>query len=233
MRRGKQDKITAHCDRCGGAERNHKVLRDVSYEWTTIDDSGTSTYQIICCLGCDAVRFRHEFSHVDSPPGPDGEVVPIVHVYPESRSADWAVKSTVWLPGSVARIYTETVAAFNAGARILAGAGLRAIVEAICLDQGVSGGNLQKKIDALVAGGLLGKPQADLLHEERYIGNTALHKITPPSKHDIEDGLQIVEGLLSTIYNLPANAKSIQLRRSDAENRIKNSRNKATSIKWL
>jgi hypothetical protein len=62
-------------------------------------------------------------------------------------------------------------------------------VEAICIDRKVSGQDLQKKIDDLVSKGLLEKPQADLLHEERYIGNAALHEILPPAKQEIEDGL--------------------------------------------
>jgi len=62
-------------------------------------------------------------------------------------------------------------------------------VEAICIDRKVSGQDLQKKIDDLVAKGLLAKPQADLLHEERYIGNAALHEILPPAKQEIENGL--------------------------------------------
>jgi hypothetical protein len=62
-------------------------------------------------------------------------------------------------------------------------------VEAICIDRKVSGQDLQKKIDDLVSKGLLEKPQADLLHEERYIGNAALHGILPPAKQEIEDGL--------------------------------------------
>jgi hypothetical protein len=97
----------------------------------------------------------------------------------------------------VGRIYSETIIAFNAGALILAGGGLRAIVEAICIDRQVSGGDLQKRIDDLVTKRLLAKPQADLLHEERYIGNAALHEIQPPAKQEVEDGLVIVEGLIT------------------------------------
>ncbi len=90
----------------------------------------------------------------------------------------------------------------NAGALILTGGGLRAIVEAICIDQNVTEGNLQARIDDLVSRGLLARPQAELLHEERYkryIGNEALHEVSLPAKGDIEDGLFIVEGLLNTI----------------------------------
>jgi hypothetical protein len=95
----------------------------------------------------------------------------------------------------------------------LAGGGLRAIVEAVCLDQKVTGKNLQDRIDQLAASGLLAKTQADLLHEERYIGNTALHEIEAPGRSDIEDGLQIVESLLNTIYIAPIKAERLKKKR--------------------
>jgi hypothetical protein len=86
-------------------------------------------------------------------------------------------------------------------------------VEAICIDRKVSGQDLQKKIDDLVSKGLLEKPQADLLHEERYIGNAALHEILPPAKQEIEDGLVIVEGLMNTIHILPLRAERLREKR--------------------
>ena len=49
-----------------------------------------------------------------------------------------------------------------------------------------------------------------MLHEERYLGNSALHELATPSAQDIEDGLTIVEGLINTIYILPSNAKRLK-----------------------
>ena len=86
-------------------------------------------------------------------------------------------------------------------------------MEAICIGRKVSGQDLQKKIDDFVAKGFLAKPQADLLHEERYIGNAALHGILPPVKQEIEDELVIVEGLMNTIYILPLQAERLREKR--------------------
>ncbi len=127
--------------------------------------------------------------------------------------------STRDFPESVSRVYSETVAAFNGGALVLSGGGSRAIVEAICRDRKVSGKNLQEKIDDLVAKDLLAKPQADLLHEERYIGNAALYEILPPAKQEIEEGLEIVEGLMNAIYVLPLRAERLRKKREDRENK--------------
>ena len=66
-------------------------------------------------------------------------------------------------------MYKETIDALNANIRKLAGGGLRATVEAICLNKNIKDGHLQNKIDELVKQQLLTTTQADLLHEERYI----------------------------------------------------------------
>jgi hypothetical protein len=97
----------------------------------------------------------------------------------------------------------------------MAGGGLRAIVEAICKDRQVTGKNLETKIDELVKQGYLVKAQADLLHEERYIGNSALHEMKTPTKDDLEDGLKIVEGLMNTIYLLPFRAERLKSKRDN------------------
>ena len=59
------------------------------------------------------------------------------------------------------------------------------MVEGICLNNAIKGGNLQEKIDELAMQNLLTKTQAELLHEERYLGNAALHELATPSNQDM------------------------------------------------
>ncbi len=203
------------CVNCGGGPRNHLVLKEHEEKWRTEDDQGGGTYQICKCMGCEAVRFREEAWDTSCWNYDTQKMEPEVTVYPETVKSEREPVDVVEYPDAVARIYLETIRAFNGGAMILAGGGLRAIVEAICLGRKVSGRNLKEKIDALVASGLLAKPQAELLHEERYIGNSALHEILPPTKRDVEDGLAIVEGLLNTIYTLPGHAERLRRKRQN------------------
>jgi hypothetical protein len=189
-------------------------VREYEQTWheEEIGEQGGTTYEICVCRGCETVRFR-EVSWDTFNLDDEGQPLTKVKIFPEVIASERAAVETDDFPDRVSRIYGETVRALNAGALILAGGGLRAIVEAICIDQKVTGGNLQKRIDDLVARGLLARPQAELLHEERYIGNAALHEISPPAKTDIEDGLLIVEGLLNTIYTLPDRAKRLRKKR--------------------
>ena len=177
------------------------------------DISWNSIYQICKCRGCDTVRFRRESSNSEEIDWETGQSMSSVSIYPEFKPTNRNPLEMDGLPDRVEHIYRETIKALNAGAFTLAGGGLRAIVEAVCIHQKVQGKNLQQRIDHLASGGLLAKTQADLLHEERYIGNSALHEIAQPAQRDLEDGLQIVESLLSTIYIAPMKAERLKRQR--------------------
>jgi hypothetical protein len=207
--------IKVDCSNCGGNLRNHDILREFSTTWEDEEtgiDMGTD-YQICQCRGCETVRFRKASWDTSEIDPETEEPQTFEQIYPEVSQSRKLRTKTDDLPRSVGQIYAETVTAFNAGALTLAGGGLRAIVEAICINQMVKGGNLQEKIDDLVAKELLAKPQAELLHEERYIGNASLHEISPPTRQEIEDGLSIVEGLMNAIYTLPVRAKRLREKR--------------------
>jgi len=211
MAKKQKELVKINCPECGGGARNHRVLYEHRTGWQD-DEMGIwkeDEYQICQCAGCDAVRFRWT-SWFAEDIDDYGKPVPTIRVYPEQAKGRSPQVESRHLPEVVERIYEETIQALNAGATILAGAGLRAIVEAICKDQNVPGKNLQRKIDALESQHLLAEPQAALLHEERYIGNAALHEIAPPAEADLKDGLHIIEGLLNTLYVLPKRAKRLR-----------------------
>ena len=204
------------CQNCGGSRRNHLVLKERLHSWD-IEEAGicgSSVYQICKCAGCDDIRFRVESSNSEDIDYRSGEPEVTESVFPETSESSRIPIETVGLPEAIGRIYKETVITFNAGALILAGGGLRAIVEALCQDKNVPGGNLQDKIDNLVSQGFLAAPQAELLHEERYLGNAALHEIVAPSKLDVRDGFDIIDTLLTTIYILPEKARRLRLKRT-------------------
>lgn len=209
----KPKQVRIECDECGGGFRNHEVVcehvhhggSEHSYQWGERD-------QICKCLGCDAIRFRRETWNSDDL-DEDGDPETSVRVFPSPSGRRSAAQRLQGLPDPVGRIYNETVIAFSASARTLAGGGLRAIVEAVCLQKRIPGANLQKRIDALASAGLLAQAQADLLHEERYLGNAALHEMDEPALKDIEAGLEIIETLLSTIYIAPMQAARLRRQR--------------------
>lgn len=216
---GKTKTVKVQCDQCGKGQRNHVVLAE--HTETFQDPDGVTkvweSSQIVKCMGCDLVRFRRSstFSEWMDPITGMCEEYDI-EVYPTTLANKYKAKNHASFSEDVSKMYIETIKCLNAGANTLAGGGLRATVEAICRDQKVPGKNLEERINALVQNGVLAKAQADFLHEERYLGNLALHEMKTPSINDLEDGLQIVEGLLATLYILPLHATRLKTKRTVA-----------------
>jgi len=216
------------CSRCGYESRDHNVLyekqKDIFQYEQPCPPDGVEYHRLVECMGCKTIKYVISQSDYESEGVPPWEETDL-KIYPDAPGAnqqrvplinqDQATddEGKLLIPAPVWKMYKETIDALNAGIRTLAGGGLRATVEAICLDKNIRNGNLQNKIDELVKQNLLTMAQAELLHEERYIGNAALHELETPATQDIEDGLGIVEGLINTIYILPSKAKRLKQRR--------------------
>lgn len=213
--------ISVDCSRCGNNRTNHRVLHE-KVETFYDDEYGPSyekLHRLVECMGCESIKYvisERECSPDDEEYNiniyPTISKAPVRSVLLDIDELNDAIVSTI--PKPVSKMYKETVDAFNANIRTLAGGGLRATVEAICLDKKIIKGSLQDKIEQLVKENLLTPSQAELLHEERYLGNAALHELETPSIQDISDGLGIVEGLINTIYILPIKAKRLRERRT-------------------
>jgi hypothetical protein len=213
------------CSECGGGYKNHIIHFSKERGWNSGEDGsrGADAYEVVECVGCDTIRFRLVSWNSEGPfDDESNEPLSQVTIYPpqeakppfhEYASARGRFSMLDPIPEKVLTIYNQTIQARDSRALILAAAGLRAIVEALCLSQGLIEGRLQQKIDALVDRGLLAKPQADALHEQRFLGNVALHEIEEPSPGEIDDGLQIVDALLHTIFVLPEHVARMKQKR--------------------
>lgn len=104
------------------------------------------------------------------------------------------------LPEKIRRIYDETFTALSYGLQVLAGIGIRTLVEAVCKDVGTSAGTLEQRIDGLVDSDVLTKTSADILHRTRFLGNRAAHELEPPTLEQLNAALDVAEHLLATVY---------------------------------
>ena len=109
------------CEKCIGATY-HRVLTSVdktghnniggfSFDWS-------AEYQIIQCQGCKTISFRQASSNSED--------------YTQVGNDEWeyAVQE---------RIYIETIRALAANCPVLAGVGLRALVETVCEEKDAAG----------------------------------------------------------------------------------------------
>lgn len=112
------------------------------------------------------------------------------------------------LPKKLNQIYRETLHAFNNDLTVLCALGIRALIEGICANKGVTGSNLQARIDKMVD---IPLPLniVNNLHSLRFIGNEAAHELTAPTQQELRLAIEICEDLLNYVYELDYKASRL------------------------
>lgn len=193
--------VEAVCSQCKSLTQ-HEIVRSQTETGSTEDVSWYSVeHQIIRCMGCRNICFMRSTRSSENT-DLHGQPEKLVEIYPDP--AQWQPAVEIWmLPDNVRTLYQETLSCLNSDAKTLAAAGLRAVVEATCIEQRCTTGNLKSKIDGLVANGTFLQRDADYLHQHRLLGNEAVHELTAPPIDEFEIALKILEHLLTTIYIVP------------------------------
>jgi hypothetical protein len=228
----KGEKLKVLCSSCKN-DTKHKVLTSINekgidaldndyydYKWHT-------DYEIIQCLGCESVTFRTRSTNSADYDFKGGTLETIL-LYPRRSNNTLPLKNYMNVPLNLQRIYRETIDSYNYANLTLCGAGVRALVEGICKENGITGGNveftkkdgtigiirktnLQGKINGLHESGKLTTQNADILHEHRFLGNEAVHELSSPSKEDLALAIEIIENVFDTLYEIPK--KGLKLKR--------------------
>jgi hypothetical protein len=207
------DPVDIPCVKCRHATK-HRVLAsaDLSGEDWYGDNSVqySVNHQICQCQGCETITFRiissNSEDYVQDDEG-DYIYVESVDLYPSRNEGRSELKDSHLLPSNVRRIYDETYKAMNNDQAVLAGIGIRALIETVCRDRKAIGPHLSAKIDSLVKLGVLTEDGAKILHKIRTLGNNAAHEVKPHTSEQLGLALDVVEHLLQGVYVLPHYAK--------------------------
>jgi Domain of unknown function (DUF4145) len=230
------DIVKVVCISCKNVNR-HKVISSVDQSGKEIMEEEydywyywSKNYQIIECQGCGTISFRTESSNSEECNNEDGEPYMTELVYPKRTIDSWNAKDFFNLPYNLRRIYRETIDCYNNENLTLCGAGVRALVEGLCKENNIEGGeieikhengtvtkkrvdSLQGKINGLYEKGVLPKESAEILHEHRYLGNYAIHDLTSPNKDELSLAIEILEHLFDNIYEIPHKANQLKFKR--------------------
>lgn len=160
-------------------------------------------YRLWICAGCESATLEVAYQDV----GYGSEDNWDLDYFPKREENDVKGKSFRKLPDKLNKIYRETIQAFNNNLNVLCAVGLRALIEGICEDKGMKGNNLEVKIDGLKS--ILPTNIVTNIHNFRFIGNTAIHELTPPEKHALRLAIEIVEDLLNFLYELDYKASGL------------------------
>jgi hypothetical protein len=208
---GKVEEI--QCAQCSHLTA-HTVLASYKTFWDHNDAvSGGATHEFLKCNGCSSGTYRIEswFSEEDG-------TTTILHP-PRGGHArqprDW---TEVPCESNLPQVYEQTITAFNAALFTLAGAGVRLLIEGVCIDQKVKDGpkldaagkpasdkkgkpirpnTLEGKINGLAEQGFISPRQSTYLHEIRFLGNDAAHQLDIPTAKIVAHAIDIVEHLLN------------------------------------
>ncbi|OEE65882.1 hypothetical protein A1OO_08720 [Enterovibrio norvegicus FF-33] len=204
------DKQKFVCNECA-RETSHSIVS--SFHESGFDDAGDGyrmdwdrRHQIIQCSGCDAVSFRIESTHSEDDHYSyehDALVGNITESYFPNRTHQLRAINTYLLPLNVQAIYRETTSAISNGLFILAGIGVRALIETVCKEQNAQGKDLFAKINSLCQMSVITKEGSDTLHRLRSLGNEAAHEVKPQSEDQLYMAMQIIDHMLEGTYIIP------------------------------
>lgn len=221
-----------YCQACK-RETNHGIIQSFEQNGSDVGGGWYEKYHIAQCLGCDRIAFVNEswdtnMHYYDHEIGEFVEFS-VFKVYPEKPDEPEGLRNKITVrefmkvPEFLSELYTHVVGARNIRSLILAGAGLRMIVEGICKDQGIADGpvydeagekqlqgdgsekrvkNLIGKINGLVEKGFVTFRQSKILHQIRELGNYTVHEVQTPKLATITTGIEVIEHIFHTIYEI-------------------------------
>ena len=199
------------CDGCTRTTR-HLVLHNQNDPIFEDEDmcTGYIRWSIVQCQGCMGFSFLRR---TEETYGTDFDGEPLESIkdelFPRRIVGRPLLKDAYFLPSTVRHIYFETRNALCNDMLVLAGIGIRALVEVVCKEKNAIGANLEKKIDSLVTLGLLTQEGATILHSLRIMGNQAAHEVKPHPMSELNIAFDVVEHLLPGLYILPKKAEDL------------------------
>lgn len=212
----KGEELFIPCDQCAN-ETYHKVVMSVDVDGRARDWDYyyKNNFQIVQCLGCKTFSFRSLHSNSDdfiSDNNGNLQYAETENLFPSRVAGRKKLNRIYLLPPIIANVYEETHSALCNKLPILAGIGIRALIETVCKEKAASGRNLEQRIDALVTMGVLTREGADILHSLRILGNEAAHEVKPHSESTLGTAMDVVEHLLQGVYIMPKVAANLPRR---------------------
>ena len=219
----KNPKLKVNCNSCE-RDTNQEIVCGISEERNYTDVlendefenvTAKSSFSVIRCLGCDTYSFLIINSYSNDL-DEKGSPLEYVFTYPEEdfeyneyEELFLQKKEINALPPIVKALYKEVTVAFEYQTLILAGMGLRSLIEALCLQRKITGNNLKVKIENLFKEGYISKNEMPILQRLREMGNTTVHQIKKPSFIVLSNALSIINHTLKTIYVIPKLDKKV------------------------
>ncbi len=202
------------CVQCDNTTKHDVVASvDIKEDFDNGDITEWTSYQILRCRGCESHSFRSSKASTEDLfetafGGPYQWVDD--KVYPPRVAGRRKLRNVMYLPPKVRRVYNETHTALSSDLPMLAGVGIRSLVEAVCQEREARGRDLKLKIEDLVKQGFLTQSGAEILQRLRLMGNEAVHEMKSHNTQALSTAFDVVEHLLLGVYILPEESEKIK-----------------------
>lgn len=219
----KLESLRLSCVQCTG-DTWHTVMTAVLHNY---DDENSyhrfeahTAHQIVQCNGCKTISYRS--SSTNSEDYDYDEHGNLHHPATVKLFPPRLLKSIIEevdlysIPNQTRGLLLETRSALANQQNILAGIGLRGLIETVVKEKRAAGRDLQKQIDDLVEKRLLTPGRAEILHQIRSIGNDAAHEAHPHTAEQLNLALEVIEHVLQEVYVLPEKAVRVFTRAAHA-----------------
>jgi hypothetical protein len=187
-----------HCGNVGNCKVKAEYTRDIITEW---DAHYVTTWRLLQCPACTNIILHQTF--VDSEM-PSGEPDDVKILYPTARA------HLPKLPIEIAKEYEATLKVRTISSNACAVLARRTL-EAICKQQGATGGSLYQQLDSLLKSASIPPLLGDVAHLGRQIGNLGAHfGKGEASDEDVAVMLDFLETILEYLYVIPDKVAAVK-----------------------
>lgn len=138
----------------------------------------------------------------------DGDTAYSCSYYPQRKSlGERDIKTFHHVDGKLNDAYKEVVVAFQQGLGIVTAMGIRALLEGICVVEGIDDKKTRQlavKIDHLKDSSGIPESIIDGLKGINFIGNDAAHRLTKTDKLSLSSSIDLLESLMAHLYETKA-----------------------------
>lgn len=199
-----------YCNTCKG-ETNHeiKASHDQSYQ-EEYEDHGqkflgyheNTEYRFLVCRGCDTATIEEKWT-CSGMHDHNGNDIYSYNYNPKRKNlGEREIKRFHHVDKKLNETYSEIITAFQHGLEIVTAMGVRALLEGICVLEGIDDKKsrpLAGKIELLKDSSNIPSSIIDGLKGIKFIGDDAAHRLTS-DKHSLSLSIDLLESLMLHMY---------------------------------
>lgn len=205
------DRVKIYCNTCKG-ETNHdiKSTHDQSYH-EEFEDHGQrflgyyeeAEFRFLICRGCDSATLQEKWTCAGMHDH-NGDEIYSYNYHPKRKNlGEREAKKFHHVDKKLNDSYKEIITAFQQGLEIVTAMGVRALLEGICVIEGIDDKatwGLAKKIEKLKNSPKIPNSIIDGLNGLKFIGDDAAHRLNASDKHTLSLSIDLLESLLTHLY---------------------------------